>query len=88
MKAIKMILPVTAILFAVVAAFATTAPENLDKIRISVRGGACALDGFCTEGGTQNCTVNNDGTTLVDQQVPGSTPVCTAISIVGVWSAN
>ena len=89
MKVIKMVLPVTAILFAVVAAFATTAPsKNLAKVEISIRSGACEKDGVCTEGGNVICTYQNNGTTFLDTYTSGLPATCAAYSALGVWSTN
>jgi hypothetical protein len=87
MKAIKMVLPVTAILFAVVAAFATTTPKSLAKVEISIRGGICKSDGFCTDGGTAVCTYQNNGITFLDDYVT-PTPVCNPYSALATWSSN
>jgi hypothetical protein len=87
MKAIKMVLPVTAILFAVVAAFATTAPESLVKVRVSQRDGACEQEGFCdTTIGTTTCKYQN-GTVLLDEYIP-SGPSCSPYSAIGTWTSS
>ena len=89
MKMIKTILPVTAILLALVTAFTTTArPDNLAKIKISVRGGLCQHNGYCIEGGSSICTYQNNGTTFLDTYDPGPPAVCAPYSALGVWSVN
>jgi hypothetical protein len=87
MKMIKTVLSVTAILFAVLAAFATnTSPDNLAKREVSIRGGLCENDGYCTDGGASICTFQNNGTTFLDVINPG--PVCSPWIGLGTWSAN
>jgi len=84
-KKIK-IIPVIAILFAVTAALVTNAaPKHLAKLKISIRGGVCVMDGYCTEGGQVKCTYQNDGATLVDLYI-SNPPICIPFDGNGYYS--
>lgn len=84
-----MILPATAIFFAVAAAFVTNAtPKAMFANQpVSFLGGSCAINGYCTIATTGPNCQGPSGQQL-DSFTAGNPAVCSEYSSQGAWTTT
>ena len=86
MKKVRMILSVAAILFAIVAAFATnSSPKSLADHKVDfLQATGCNIDGICRDSTSESVCEAPEGETLQSYSPTG--PTCSAFAPVGkVW---